>query len=65
MKKKVTARTQETLDKFKGLPISVSLDNNQAAQGGVEQRQVYSAVGQVLTMKDNFAPGRAFSNQKG
>jgi len=55
------------------------------ALDSVEQRQVYSAVGQVrlmdlyhsffknygmnvgqvLTMKENFAPGKAYSNQKG
>ena len=30
----------------------------------VEQRQLFSAVGQVLTMKENFEPGEQYQNQQ-
>ena len=39
------------------LTVDHSLDS-------VEQRQLYSAVGQVLTMKENFQPGEQYRNQQ-
>ena len=39
------------------LRIDHSLDS-------VEQRQLFSAVGQVLTMKENFEPGEQYRNQR-
>ena len=39
------------------LTVDHSLDS-------VEQRQLFSAVGQVLTMKENFKPGEQYRNQR-
>ena len=39
------------------LTVDHSLDS-------VEQRQLFSAVGQVLTMKENFRPGEQYRNQQ-
>ena len=39
------------------LTVDHSLDS-------VEQRQLFSAVGQVLTMKENFQPGEQYRNQQ-
>ena len=39
------------------LTVDHSLDS-------VEQRQLFSAVGQVLTMKENFEPGEQYCNQR-
>ena len=39
------------------LKVDHSLDS-------VEQRQLFSAVGQVLTMKENFQPGEQYRNQR-
>ena len=39
------------------LTVDHSLDS-------VEQRQLFSAIGQVLTMKENFEPGEQYRNQR-